>query len=353
MNDGTTSAALGEKKVYLDNLQILRAFAALNVVVYHAVISAADYQIGPTGLEWLGEWGRSGVDFFFVLSGYLMFRLHGGANISAKLFTLRRIVRIVPIYWLLTCFYVALVALMPMLFREADFDLSYALWSLLFVSQWIEGSQPYIGPGWTLEYEMIFYGIFALTLTVPRLSGFRLALAIMSSIIMLVLFTKIGSIAYCFCIGIGAAVLRERCAWVIQKRVLVIILMVGLVLYIGTIGHDRILVRWIQYGVPAALIVLALGSMPQLHFSLGVVLGDASYSIYLVQMFTIPFVGKIWGLLSLDTGLSVIFVPIVIVITTLAGIVLRLAFELPAQRIARRFVDNTTVRRSPSTTGSF
>ncbi len=56
----TTTRDVRGRSGYLDNLQILRAFAALNVVAYHAIITAHDYSLGDTGLNWLSGWGKPG-----------------------------------------------------------------------------------------------------------------------------------------------------------------------------------------------------------------------------------------------------------------------------------------------------
>lgn len=306
------------KTVYLDTLQTLRAFAAINVVVLHAIRTAADYELGLTGLEWLGSWGRSGVDFFFVLSGYLMFHLHGCGGISTRLFAQRRIVRIVPIYWLLTGSYIGILAVFPVLFREAEFDISHIFSSLFFVSNWVKGMYPYIGPGWTLEYEIIFYGIFACTLAVQGLTSIQRLATIAGAIFILVQLTAVGEVAYEFCLGMLAALLRERIACASRQGVLVTCLLLGSILYVGAIWHGQELPRWALYGIPATLIVFALGSLQQLDLPLGRLLGDASYSIYLIQMFTIPFVAKAWDFMGVSRELSSFFVPIVVAVTIIS-----------------------------------
>jgi peptidoglycan/LPS O-acetylase OafA/YrhL len=83
----------------LNNLQVLRAFAAVSVALYHTFYILPGMQI----------FGSFGVDVFFVISGYIMARI---LHKSPDFFLRRRIIRIVPPYWLFTflIYVVALVA---------------------------------------------------------------------------------------------------------------------------------------------------------------------------------------------------------------------------------------------------
>ena len=74
----------------LFNIQVLRAVASLLVVHAHAAA-------GGLGLSWVG--GANGVDLFFVISGFIIAYV---ASIDSDQFMARRLVRIVPIYWVST-----------------------------------------------------------------------------------------------------------------------------------------------------------------------------------------------------------------------------------------------------------
>ena len=61
------------KNKYLDILQIFRGFAALMVVIHHAVNSLKYYhKIDYPWLNYIGKFGKLGVDFFFILSGFII-----------------------------------------------------------------------------------------------------------------------------------------------------------------------------------------------------------------------------------------------------------------------------------------
>src|SRR5690349_18185797 len=96
-------------------LEIWRAVAALGVVMYHFQV---DWQrhIGPIhGLPNL-LWGSAGVDLFFVISGYIMVyasaRLFGTRD-GPRTFGTRRLIRIVPLYWLVTSAYLVGAVIAP------------------------------------------------------------------------------------------------------------------------------------------------------------------------------------------------------------------------------------------------
>jgi len=81
----------------LNSVQILRGVAAFGVLFYHAT-------------RWIGplpgiEIGAAGVDLFFVISGFIMVYASEpmfGQRGATRHFLVRRIIRIVPLYWGLT-----------------------------------------------------------------------------------------------------------------------------------------------------------------------------------------------------------------------------------------------------------
>jgi len=125
-------------------LQYLRAYAALLVVFFHAAVNAQSGFIV----------GEAGVDIFFVLSGFLMWRITNEQT-AALAFLRNRIRRIVPVYWIASLLVFVLAELG--LTSRIVADLGHLLASLFFI--------PYKGPGgvypilivgWTLNYEMFF-----------------------------------------------------------------------------------------------------------------------------------------------------------------------------------------------------
>lgn len=100
-------------RTHFAGLDGVRALAAVMVVVHHATSFAGEGRSGPL-LADLGAVADTGVGLFFVLSGFLIYRpfavagLDGTAPQATRSFWWRRLLRIVPAYWLvLTVFWAA------------------------------------------------------------------------------------------------------------------------------------------------------------------------------------------------------------------------------------------------------
>jgi exopolysaccharide production protein ExoZ len=150
------------------NLQILRAVAAYLVFLTHFGLYAAPILPKPD----LFAFGASGVDVFFVLSGFIMFVSTAGRPETPGSFLLRRAIRIVPVYWLVTLVLalIAVAGLKPIGIMEIRPE--YLVQSLLFLPFSRGGYvEPLNSVGWTLNYEMFFYLGFAGLLLVPALKA--------------------------------------------------------------------------------------------------------------------------------------------------------------------------------------
>ena len=134
----------------VQTIQALRAVAALLVVVYHA-FDMWDLRIGP-GLSWTN--GAAGVDIFFVVSGFVM--VVSSQRLLSQprgwlTFMRHRIVRIVPLYWLLTTLKLALVVFFADLALRSNLDLDYVVRSYLFLPVVDSAGhfRPLLSVGWT------------------------------------------------------------------------------------------------------------------------------------------------------------------------------------------------------------
>lgn len=137
------------------NLNALRAFAALCVVYYHITSEA--------GLGLPIAVGTRGVDIFFVISGFII--TYASARSAEQFFT-RRLIRIVPFYWAATLAVFAIAVVVPNLFHNTRADLTQLLCSLFFIPRETSyaGLFPTLILGWSLNYEMYFYVVFAIAL---------------------------------------------------------------------------------------------------------------------------------------------------------------------------------------------
>jgi exopolysaccharide production protein ExoZ len=148
-------------------IQNLRALASLMVVWHHSLTQV------PAAIEFirLPEFGTSGVDLFFVISGFIMIVTTTQKPLTPWQFFELRIVRVVPLYWLVTLLMIGCAIVAPAAFKTLMFSPAAVAKSLFFVpyhSLSFPGEiWPVLVPGWTLNYEMFFYAIFALTLALP------------------------------------------------------------------------------------------------------------------------------------------------------------------------------------------
>lgn len=157
------------KKQIFPQLDGLRAIAALAVVVHH---------FWPGSVRWDLSGGRLAVDFFFVLSGYLITRTLLRSRLQTprdplailKRFHLRRIVRIFPVYYLT----LAIACLIP---SERTVSM---MWHAVFLSNvYFILRGHYVGADghlWALAVEQHFYLLWPLVvLWVPRSRVFAAA----------------------------------------------------------------------------------------------------------------------------------------------------------------------------------
>ena len=112
----------------------------------------------------------SGVDLFFVISGFIMVYSSEdlfGARGAWRTFLTRRLVRIVPLYWLTTAITIPLMSL--------TVDWQSLLGSYFFIPYRAPSNAivPLHGVGWTLNLEMFFYVIFAAAISSLKRSLYR------------------------------------------------------------------------------------------------------------------------------------------------------------------------------------
>jgi len=291
---------------HFTGLQILRFAAAMLVVVMH-ITQAISIHITGQGPDHYWGPGTAGVDIFFVLSGFVMTITTGAVPAApaarrhaAWVFFKRRLVRIVPLYWFYTMLKVALLLAVPALAVKSTIDPAHLAASLLFIptiSPW-GLVQPVLPVGWTLNFEMLFYAVFAIgmLLGAPRI---RFCLLVFASLFLLGQYLPAvvplafyaDSIIFEFILGVAIAqsVLRFRAAAPALGALLVL---AGVAFTFG-IAWDDGAARLAPWGIGAAAIVLGTVWLEPLIRKAPLAaplafLGDASYSIYLGHTFVVP-----------------------------------------------------------------
>lgn len=313
----------------LSNLQILRAFAALNVVLFHILEISSEHGFGVPIFDFLRGWGKNGVDIFFVLSGFIMVYIAELRPRGPVTFLRNRAIRIIPIYWILTLIGLAAILLKGD-FQGQPITLEAILTSFFFLTRWTALDMPILYVGWTLEWELVFYLIFGGCLLFKNKTlQFVFPLIILSG---LVLFANQNSIILEFGFGMIVAKIYKQ-DWFKTYAGLLTISGIGLLL--ASIWYKPDLPQLIISGIPSGLIVLGLVNIKQWRFPLGEHLGDASYSIYLIQVFTIPAFYKIAE--RVVPNMSTIMLALLCLIgTAFAGSLFHLWIEKPLHRYMTR-----------------
>ena len=336
----------------LKSIQVLRAVAAVAVLTLHAANEKVSFLGGePAPFKNL-VLGAAGVDLFFVISGFVMVysseSLFGRADGPTRFF-LRRLARIAPLYWAVTIAIILYIyavhgATLWTIYSPASLIASFLFWPYPRVDGL---AFPVHLLGWTLNYEMFFYAVFALAILLPR------RLAVLTVCVAFAVLVTIGryhplplpfsfwvnSIILEFCYGMLIALayregvrLPPVMAWALG-----IAAIAGYAAAATPEGEWRALF----WGLPGAALVAACAlSSTTWHpgpagrfFGL---LGDASYSLYLVHPLTFPLLRWTVGRLFVGTEAGWLYAAIVWLAAIAASVVCYFVFERPITRALQR-----------------
>lgn len=307
----------------LANVQALRAIAVLMVVAVHVGNRFGwepRYLGGTSFLGWVTIPGQVGVDLFFVISGLIMtittFHHDHGAVASGR-FILRRVMRIYPIYWVVSSLALVVFLTHPDLVNSHSDQPPQVFESFTLLPQ---AGLPLLAVGWTLTFEMYFYLVFAGALLLNRkrlpwiLGGWgvmTIVLAIFfsdSNAPALQLLTSPLLLEFVFGVGIGYLVMTRPpvapLALLVGGAALIVIAVI-----VAEGIDDTALHPWyrvLTIGPPSAMVVLgAIGLERQrrhiAHPNLQYV-GDASYSIYLWHTLVLVAAGRVLEMVLPNPG---------------------------------------------------
>ena len=366
----------------IDAIQGLRAIAALLVVFDHAVIvlqQKADVFTLKEQLAW--HLGATGVWLFFMISGFIMITSSHeqfGKLDSTRLFLLRRFARIAPLYWIATSVYAVKLMLAGAAPSVATFMQS--LWFLPYRNA--EGlMQPILGVGWTLNYEMLFYVLFAIALRFPFRSGIPLLLLALITVsaggsaiaTLMPSGTALDAITFWsnpklllfasgMVLGLVRLQLKKRGGLVLERLAPLLTISLGLIVVSSVLVYERPVSHIVSTAVCFFVVLsCAITTTPATHDLaaglvtgssarsgqtgptappvrltadssrarlLVVLLGDASYSIYLVHSFVSGPLGRIWARYFQQSPPWIFFIAM-IVASCLAGVATYAYLEKP------------------------
>lgn len=178
-------------------IEILRFILSLSVFAHHAFWLFNNKHFGYAAIDYVFNLAQGGVDVFFVLSGFYVYKTIG--KYTPMQFLRGRVLRIFPLYAIVTTAIAILQTLLPNLFSNLPKDILEAWYlSCLFVPfKQTDHTGLYLGPvlsvGWTLNYEMMFY-LLAATLLQFRMNVNLTAWVIALSFIVLFGKSSVGTI---------------------------------------------------------------------------------------------------------------------------------------------------------------
>lgn len=125
----------------IKGIQILRAIAAITVVFFH-------YQFLNI------KTGDFGVDIFFIISGFIIAYVVNKTTVD---FFKKRLIRVVPLYYLATLLTILVAFVFPQGLKHVIINTEAIVKSISFIPYKLNTSGPILSLGWTLNNEMLFY----------------------------------------------------------------------------------------------------------------------------------------------------------------------------------------------------
>lgn len=270
-------------------LEVMRGLAALWVLLHHATQSVNHF-VAPLGDKaLLIENGYLGVDFFFVLSGFIIahscLRLDSPQGGGVKAYFKARLVRIYVPYLPVGVGIYLLYLMLPGLSQA---ERTPSLLSTLFLLP--SDAPPALSVAWTLIHEMIFYLIVSLWFVSRR--AFWSVVTLWVAAILWVQFSALtmsrftnyflSPVNLCFVLGLGISSLNQKIT--VSKMVTACLATGGaLVVCAQALNQspDRL---WVTVGFGMLVLAAANSRTKGVEiWPLALSIGTASYAIYLVH----------------------------------------------------------------------
>ncbi len=297
-------------KEKFNSIQILRGVAAVSVILFHLINVEKKYSGGDSFMPALFGAGQSGVDLFFVISGFIMATItqdSWGRGNSLK-FILKRFSRIYPVYWFyffvtLSIFFIKPTWVNNSQNNKFDFISSFLLYPTEIA--------PLVLVAWSLMYEIYFYLIFAILINFKRKFvlislGIWLFFLVVSNLFIkanpsdIILGFTISPFSIEFILGAFCAVIYKSLRIKLPTFVHVLLILVAVcsVPFFYEASFEYMLPRGIGFGILYSVIIFSSVciekesnvTLPKLLITIG----DSSYSIYLSHLLILSALGKFW-----------------------------------------------------------
>lgn len=359
----------------INSLQLLRAIAVLLVVWCHVLDLQPDHNRMGTSFQqhffYLQNFGAVGVDIFFVISGFIIVIISSNyaADNAAGRFLIKRFIRIIPIYWI--------ISLVPVVYHFITGSKQVATAAIIktiiffpfFDHSFFDA--PILVVGWTLSFELFFYfSIFTAMLLSRKWYKWIVIALLLGCIIFnystqtdnrLIIFFG-NAIVLEFLLGVVAGIIFLSPIR-IKPAVSTSLLIAGTTALLATMifgykdisEYDNVwnrslsLYRVLLWGLPAAMLVAGVVLKEKMRNVVihpwWILLGDASYSIYLTHTLILPslYIRWLkWGMVeNLPPDLLII---VSLALAVLAGCIFYKLVELPLLRFLNNRLRGITAK---------
>ena len=350
------------------SLQSSRAIAAILVLLYHlgGTISSEKY-FNIKGFYTPFSFGASGVDFFFVLSGFIIYYAHKkdiGKPRTLLTYLYKRVTRIYPIYFIIFIGVYVLAYITPQLHNTVPHDFHTLIKSILLFPQdknILDGTgAPVLMVAWTLQFEMLFYLMFTLGIINRRLGQAVIVLFI--SLFFYLPETNtfpleflMNDYIWLFLMGMFSAKmvtenrlgLKYAFILAIYGGVICLFAAFDVITESNNLGNVKIIINGIGY----SFIVVALTTYEQngkvfLKHKYFQLLGASSYALYLIHVPLISILSKLSLLLGAQAvgfwGALITYI-IIFTVCIFVSIAFHLIVEKPMTKKLGLFIVNKSI----------
>lgn len=291
-----------------------------------------------------------GVHLFFIISAFLM--MYTTQHAPKKYFVGKRLLRIVPLYWILTIATFAAMKVLPG-FMDGESDIKSLACSLLFFPYARDGIRgvgvirPLVGPAWTLNYDMLFTIIFALAMKESHKYRGVITACVLAILLACGFSFEIDSVPLFFwtrnywadfIAGIVVFYILKKLYQISFSQVVRYVFTAIAIVAMGVMC-------WGGFCEPRWLIFAILGSLAVILFLLGmkdvcissvlIKAGDISFSFYLLHYYVIILVGKFINLDAFSVN-AMIGTALIFVITYVLAYISHLMIEERFTKLIRK-----------------
>jgi peptidoglycan/LPS O-acetylase OafA/YrhL len=333
----------------IESIQIMRGIASILVILLHISIKGAQY--GNGALQGFSI-GGSGVDLFFIISGYIMCASTNNRELNFGQFMLHRVRRIIPLYWLTTTLAWVIFLVKPEVVNSSGGETS--IWASYTLAP--TGARFLNANGWTLTYEFIFYILFGLAIHKGTYKAMLVSSVLLLALVVAGLVIPYNQVTFNiltanlsleFIYGMG-------CFYLFNRKIIKPNTAPGLGLCIAgalllaaeavfKVPNQELDRGWL-WGIPMLLVFTGFlslegfikGSTAGMK-KLLLALGNSSYSLYLFHPFTLSATAIMLKRMHMD-GSPYLFAVVLFTVTVMAGYLVYLYVERPLVAVSKKFL---------------